>query len=123
MALLKTANIGKLLSKAICFMVIGGISITIMQASVKLLGESLHPFVITFYRASLVLFILLPALIFYGKNVFATSSLKLQAIRGAVGGTGMLCVFTGLNMISLAEATTLLFTVPIFATLLSVIFL
>ncbi len=116
-------SINSHLLKAICFMVIGGISITIMQASVKLLSESLHPFVITFFRASLVLFILLPALIFFGNNVFVTSSFKLQAIRGAVGGTGMLCVFTGLSMISLAEATTLLFTVPIFATLLSVIFL
>ena len=123
MSLLKTADITKLLTRAICFMIVGGISITIMQASVKLLSDSLHPFVITFFRASLVLFILLPALIFFGNNVFATSSLKLQAIRGVVGGTGMLCVFTGLSMISLAEATTLLFTVPIFATLLSVIFL
>ena len=111
------------LLKAICFMVIGGVSITIMQASVKLLSVSIHPFVITFFRASLVLFILLPALIFFGRKVLVTSSFKLQIIRGAIGGTGMLCVFTGLSMITLAEATTLLFTVPIFATLLSVIFL
>ena len=109
--------------KAIIFMIIGGISITIMQASVKFLSGSMHPFVITFFRAFLVPFIFLPALFLYGNKVFSTSSFKLQAIRGVIGGSGMLCVFTGLSMISLAEATTLLFTVPIFATLLSIVFL
>lgn len=123
MAFLSDSSKNSAMLKAIIFMIIGGISITVMQASVKLLSGSMHPFVITFFRAFLVLFILLPALFFYGNKVFSTSSFKLQAIRGAIGGAGMLCVFTGLSMISLAEATTLLFTVPIFATLLSVVFL
>ena len=123
MSLLSDSSTNVAIIKAIIFMIIGGISITVMQASVKLLSGSMHPFVITFFRAFLVLFILSPALFFYGKKVFSTSSFRLQAIRGAIGGGGMLCVFTGLSMISLAEATTLLFTTPIFATLLSVLFL
>ena len=35
----------------------------------------------------------------------------------------MLCMFTGFSLVSLPEATSLLFTVPIFATILSVMFL
>ena len=114
-------NVGLL--RAIIFMVIGGVSITLMQAAVKLISFELHPFIITLYRAGLVFVVLLPILVWRGRAVFNTSSIRLQVVRGGIGGLGMLCVFTGLSMISLAEVTVLLFTVPIFATLLSIVFL
>ena len=95
----------------------------LMQASVKVLSSSLHPFTITFFRASLVFVILLPVLLWKGFSTVKTSSVKLQIIRGSVGGVCMLCMFTGFSLVSLPEATALLFTVPIFATLLSVLFL
>ena len=114
-------NIGLL--RAVIFMVVGGVSIALMQAAVKLISSELHPFIITLYRAGLVFLVLLPILIWRGKSAFTTSSFRLQVARGAIGGLGMLCVFTGLSKISLAEVTVLLFTVPIFATLLSILFL
>ena len=104
-------------------MLIGGIAIALMQAAVKLLSYDLHPFIITLYRAALVFIVLLPMLLWRGFETVKTSSVKLQVARGAVGGIGMLCVFTGLSLVPLAEATALLFTVPIFATLLAVGFL
>ena len=104
-------------------MVIGGVSIALMQAAVKLISLELHPFIITLYRAGLVFVVLLPILFWRGRVVFNTSSIRLQVVRGGIGGLGMLCVFTGLSMVSLAEVTVLLFTVPIFATLLSIVFL
>ncbi len=108
---------------AIIFMLTAGIFITFMQTGVKLLSDELHPFVIVFFRAFLVLFILLPAILYKGKSSLETSSYGLQITRGLFGGSGMVCVFYGLSLVPLAEATTLLFTVPIFATLLSIIFL
>jgi len=114
-------NVGLL--RAVIFMVIGGVSIALMQAAVKLISLELHPFIITLYRAGLVFVVLLPILLWRGRAVFNTSSIRLQVVRGGIGGLGMLCVFTGLSMISLAEVTVLLFTVPIFATLLSIVFL
>lgn len=114
-------NVGLL--RAVVFMVIGGVSIALMQAAVKLISWELHPFIITLYRAGLVFVVLLPILFWRGRAVFNTSSIRLQVVRGGIGGLGMLCVFTGLSMISLAEVTVLLFTVPIFATLLSIVFL
>ena len=114
-------NVGLL--RAVIFMVIGGVSIALMQAAVKLISFELHPFIITLYRAGLVFVVLLPILFWRGRAVFNTSSIRLQVLRGGIGGLGMLCVFTGLSMISLAEVTVLLFTVPIFATLLSIVFL
>ena len=114
-------NVGLL--RAVIFMVIGGVSIALMQAAVKLISFELHPFIITLYRAGLVFVVLLPILFWRGRAVFNTSFIRLQVVRGGIGGLGMLCVFTGLSMISLAEVTVLLFTVPIFATLLSIVFL
>tara|TARA_B100000963_G_scaffold254279_1_gene222876 strand:+ start:901 stop:1761 length:861 start_codon:yes stop_codon:yes gene_type:complete len=114
-------NIGLL--RAVIFMVVGGVSIALMQAAVKLISLELHPFIITLYRAGLVFVVLLPILFWRGRAVFNTSSIRLQVARGGIGGLGMLCVFSGLSMISLAEVTVLLFTVPIFATLLSIVFL
>ena len=114
-------NVGLL--RAVIFMVIGGVSIALMQAAVKLISFELHPFIITLYRAGLVFVVLLPIFFWRGRAVFNTSSIRLQVVRGGIGGLGMLCVFTGLSMISLAEVTVLLFTVPIFATLLSIVFL
>ena len=114
-------NVGLL--RAVIFMVIGGVSIALMQAAVKLISLELHPFIITLYRAGLVFVVLLPILFWQGRAVFNTSSIRLQVARGGIGGLGMLCVFSGLSMISLAEVTVLLFTVPIFATLLSILFL
>ena len=114
-------NIGLL--RAVIFMVIGGVSIALMQAAVKLISLDLDPFIITLYRAGLVFVVLLPILFWRGRAAFNTSSIRLQIIRGGIGGLGMLCVFSGLSMISLAEVTVLLFTVPIFATLLSIVFL
>jgi len=114
-------NVGLL--RAVIFMVVGGVSIALMQAAVKLISFELHPFIITLYRAGLVFVVLLPIFFWRGRAVFNTSSIRLQVVRGGIGGLGMLCVFTGLSMISLAEVTVLLFTVPIFATLLSIVFL
>lgn len=112
-----------LLIRAIAFMMVGGLSMVLMQASVKLLSDALHPFVITLFRALLVFIIILPILLWNGLGTVKTSSLKLQVIRGGVGGVCMLCMFTGFSLVSLPEATSLLFTVPIFATILSVMFL
>ncbi len=95
--------------------------VTFMQAGVKLLSSDIHPFVIVFFRAFLVLIILAPFAWRAGPGALATSSYKLQFVRGLIGGSGMVCVFYGLSLVHLAESTTLLFTVPIFATILSVL--
>ena len=67
-------------------MLIGGVSIAVMQATVKLLSSDLHPFIITLYRASLVFIVLLPVLLWKGVDAVRTSSVKMQVARGVVGG-------------------------------------
>ena len=77
---------------------------------------------ITLYRASLVFVILLPVLLeglWGGKNRFGKAT---NYQRGGWGRLYVMYVY-GFSLVSLAESTALLFTVPIFATLLSVLFM
>ena len=52
-----------------------------------------------------------------------SNNVKLQSYRAVVGSVAMLCMFYGLSITELAKATALMFTVPIFATILAIIFL
>ena len=54
---------------------------------------------------------------------FRTKRLPAHAGRAAVGLLGMVMLFTSLDLLPLAEATTLQFTVPIFATILGALLL
>ena len=51
------------------------------------------------------------------------NNIKLQSFRAVIGSVAMLCMFYGLSITELAKATALMFTVPIFATILAIIFL
>ena len=52
-----------------------------------------------------------------------SNNVKLQSYRAVIGSIAMLCMFYGLSITELAKATALMFTVPIFATILAIIFL
>jgi len=56
-------------------------------------------------------------------NSLKSNNIKLQSFRAVVGSVAMLCMFYGLSITELAKATALMFTVPIFATILAIIFL
>jgi drug/metabolite transporter (DMT)-like permease len=58
-----------------------------------------------------------------GLGSLRTRRLPAHAGRAAVGLSGMIALFTSLTLLPLAEATTLQFTVPIFATILGAILL
>lgn len=58
-----------------------------------------------------------------GLGTLRTARIGAQLVRAAVGLTGMTCVFLALLTLPLAEATTIQFTVPIAATVLSAVVL
>ena len=68
------------------------------------------------------LFILAPLLIRQRFRPLRTNNMKLLFLRGAINAAAMLMFFHGLS-ITLAEATALSFTAPLFATLLAMLFL
>jgi len=71
----------------------------------------------------------LPVVLFWvlnsggGLAAISTRRPMVHVWRCALGVTGILLIFQGLRLLPLADATTIGFTAPIFATLLSIVFL
>ena len=104
-------------------MIISGLFFVIMHSAVKYLSKEVHIFEIAFFRCALVVFVLAPIIFQQGKSVFVTGQPKIQFLRITTNSVAMLCFFYGICSTPLAQLTTLGFTVPIFATILAVIFM
>ena len=104
-------------------MIISGLFFVIMHSAVKYLSKEIHIFEIAFFRCALVVFVLAPLIFQQGKSIFITKQPKIQFLRISTNSVAMLCFFYGITSTPLAQLTTLGFTVPIFATILAVIFM
>ena len=122
----KTNNISKIFTPsvlAVLFMVLSGIFATSMHCLIRFATEENHPFEVAFFRTIFVLLIFLPFVVKNGFKTLKPKNVKLQSYRAIIGSVAMLCMFYGLSITELAKATALMFTVPIFATILAIIFL
>ena len=108
---------------AISLMIISGLFFVLMHSAVKYLSKEVHIFEIAFFRCALVIFVLAPIIFQQGKKIFKTKQPKVQFLRITTNSVAMLCFFYGISSTPLAQLTTLGFTVPIFATILAVIFM
>ena len=87
-----------------------------MNAIIRALNFELHPFQTAFLRVLAGLAFMLPWLARAGLAALATASHKLYLSRALVGYASMLCWFSALALMPVAEATALSFTAPLFAT-------
>ncbi len=94
-----------------------------MGITVRHLTQNLPPFEVVFFRNALSLAWMMPILAHQGFAVLRTAHFGLYAWRSAIALATMLCWFTALKSLPLAEATALSFTQPLFATVLAVIML
>ena len=108
---------------AISLMIISGLFFVLMHSAVKYLSKEVHIFEIAFFRCALVIFVLAPIIFQQGKKIFKTKQPKVQFLRITTNSVAMLCFFYGISTTPLAQLTTLGFTLPIFATILAVIFM
>ena len=108
---------------AVLFMILSGIFATTMHCLIRFATEDNHPFEVAFFRTVFVLLIFLPVVSKNGLASLKSNNVKMQSYRAVVGSVAMLCMFYGLSITELAKATALMFTVPIFATILAIIFL
>ena len=108
---------------AISLMVISGLFFVLMHSAVKYLSKEVHIFEIAFFRCALVIVVLAPIISQQGKSLFVTRQPKTQFLRITTNSVAMLCFFYGISSTPLAQLTTLGFTVPIFATILAVVFM
>ena len=108
---------------AISLMAISGLFFVFMHSAVKYLSKEVHIFEIAFFRCALVIFVLAPIILQQGKSIFITGQPKIQFLRITTNSVAMLCFFYGISSTPLAQLTTLGFTVPIFTTILAVVFM
>ncbi len=99
----------------------GVLSLCLNDAAAKWLVQRYSPFQIIFVRGVLAL-PLIVALVLWadGKAALRTPRLGIHAFRGVLAVGATFGFFTGLNVLPLAEATSLVFAAPIFITALSV---
>jgi drug/metabolite transporter (DMT)-like permease len=106
------------------YMVYVGVANTFMLSAVKHVSETLHPFEVSFFRCAFGFLLLLPVIWRAGGlTVLATGRPGLHLLRGLLNAGGMLTFFLAISLVSLATASAISFSAPLFASLLAVIFL
>lgn len=108
----------------IIYMIFSVLSFSIMDISVKLMSSSYPVGQLVFFRGFLGLipiFFIIPFNRY--KNLFETTKLKLHIGRAVAGTFAMVNLYLGLKFLPIADAITISFAAPIFATIFSIIFL
>ena len=89
---------------------------SVMNVLIRLAAVEIEPFQIAFFRNLFALLFVLPFVVRAGGPGLRTGRLGLHCVRAAIGLGAMLCWFTSVARLPLAEAVALNFTVPLFAT-------
>jgi drug/metabolite transporter (DMT)-like permease len=104
-------------------MVAASTAFAAMIILIRHLTATFDPLQVVFFRNIFGLIAMLPWLVGHGVGALRTQRLGLHALRATIGIVSMICWFTALSLMPLAQATALSFTAPIFASVLAVIFL
>ena len=94
-----------------------------MTALIRITAESIHPVEIAFFRAITNLVLMVPFVMATGRSLFRTTNHRIYMFRGVVGFTFMMTFFPGAAMIPIADSQTLIFTAPLWATVMAIAFL
>lgn len=109
--------------QATLYMVCACAAFAVATNLVRTVGADIHPFEIVFFRNLFGLVAFLPWFLRKGFQPLNKDKLGLFIGRSAFAFLAMLCWFSALTLMPLAEATALSFTAPLFATIAAVIFL
>ena len=108
----------------IIFMILSVISFSVMDIVVKLMSPHYPIGQLIFFRG---FFGLIPILFIIPKerfgNLLKTEKIKLHLVRAFGGAFAMTFLYLGLKFLPIADAITISFAAPIFATIFSIIFL
>ncbi len=95
----------------------------LLSASVKQLSGELHGFVIAFWRNLFGFVFMIPWLWRHGFGSLRTGRFGTYLFRSGLSVISMMCGFTALAYIPIANATSLSFAAPLFATILAALIL
>lgn len=109
--------------RAALWMVAASTAFAVMIILIRHLSATFDPLQVVFFRNAFGLIAMLPWLAGHGLGALRTRRLGLHALRATIGIVSMICWFTALSLMPLAQATALSFTAPIFASVLAVLIL
>jgi drug/metabolite transporter (DMT)-like permease len=92
------------------------VTFSAMNTIIRMLANELPPVELAFFRNFFSLLVMLPWITHYGLGSLNLQRFKLYSMRALLGLVSMLCWFTAVALIPLAEAIALSFTGPLFAT-------
>lgn len=99
------------------------LSFTLMTALIRDVARDIHPFEIAFFRTVTNLLLMLPFALRTGRGLLHTTNHRIYAVRGLVGFTFLMTFFPGAAMIPISDSQALIFTSPLFATVMALLFL
>src|SRR3546814_381279 len=94
-----------------------------MHALIRDMSAEMHPFQIAFFRNFFGMFFILPWVIRFGLQPLRTERFGLHLLRAASNVFAMLLFFYALSIAPLADVAALGFTAPLYATILTMVFL
>ena len=97
--------------------------LTAMGALVKHLGKDIPSVQMVFFRSLIAVVLVVPIMVRTGLSAFHTKRPGMHVFRTSVGTLGMFCVFYAFTHLPLAETVAIVFSRPLFAMWLAVIFL
>lgn len=100
-----------------------GAFFTLSSAAVKAL-KSMDPMELLVLRSLLQIFVMLPIAVRRGENLFGPKGQRgLLQLQGIVGGSTLVLLFFTFRRLPLGDATTIIFSSPVFVMILSFLFL
>ncbi len=109
--------------KGVMWMLFACVAFSGMGLSVRYLSRFLPSQELIFFRNALSLIWMFPWIVRNGFTVLRTAHFRMYLGRSALAFASMLCWFTALATLPLAEAVALGFTAPLFSTVLAVLIL
>lgn len=105
------------------WIILASVCFALMSVTIRLAAKGVDPLEVVFFRNVFNLLFMLPWFLKIGLVGLRTECLGLHFLRTGSSLTSMFFWFTALTMLPLAEATSLSFTAPLFATIGAALFL
>jgi drug/metabolite transporter (DMT)-like permease len=105
------------------WMVAAALSFTIMTTLIREVARDIHPFEIGFFRVITNLLLMLPFAIRTGPGIFRSSNHKTYVYRGLFGILFLMTYFPGAALVPVSDSQALIFSSPLFASVMAVLFL
>lgn len=105
------------------WMTLAAVGFAMMTSIVRYLTRSLPSIELAFFRTFISLLFMVPWMVRAGWAGLRTGSVKKYGLRAFLGSFAMISWFTALAYMPVAEATSLSFTAPIFASIFAMVFL